>query len=64
SFGVIILVVTLSAPEAGRQVAPAPRVRLGYDERLDRQPPPVRVPAWPGLVGPRPPWPGCPTRHG
>ncbi len=43
SFGVIVVVLSLSAAEAGRDVTPAPRVRLGYGERFDRQPRPVRV---------------------
>src|SRR5690349_3372981 len=40
-FWIIVLVRLRPAAEAGRQVAPGPCVRLGYGERLDRQPRPV-----------------------
>ena len=58
SFGVIVVVLSLPAAEAGRDVTPAPCVRLGHGERLDRQSRPVRA------VSFRPPGPGGLSRHG
>src|SRR6185437_7392820 len=43
-FGIIALVRSWPAAEAGREVSPGPRVRLGHGERLDRQPRQVLAP--------------------
>ena len=42
-FGINGLAGPRLARQAGRQIAPGPRVRLGHGERLDRQPHPIRV---------------------